>query len=53
METTETTENTRPHHWSLTLLGIEIYALASQAEHAKRLIAEHLDEEERGFGEGE
>lgn len=42
-----------PSDPSLTLLGIEIYALASQAEHAKRVIAEHLDEEERELSEGE
>lgn len=36
---------------SLTLQGIEIYSLASQEEHAKRVIAEHLADERQEFGE--
>jgi hypothetical protein len=38
---------------SLTLQGIEIYSLASQAEEAKRVIAEHLREEAFEGGEDE
>ena len=35
---------------SLTLQGIEIYSLASQAQDAKRVIAEHLHDIEREAG---